>query len=501
MKNITQYLELTTMLYGNKKAIVCENKSLTYNEYLNHAQSSGTVFSKIMVPKSPIIIFMEKGPEALSLFMGVAYARCFYIFIDPKQHEGRIQQILDISNAKLMITHESRLPSTVHFSGKTMNYQDIISKEPDKIALDKIQSSALDTDPLYCNFTSGTTGVPKGVIVSHGSVIDFIDEFTPIFKITHNDIIGNQAPFDFDVSVKDIYSALSTGATLVVIPKKYFSVITSLMDYLVDNQVTTLIWAVSALSMLVQFKGLSYKVPTDVNKIMFSGEKMPLPILKKLQKALPESIYVNLYGPTEITCNCTYEFIPTSLSDDYVMPIGKSFVNEEVFLLDETNRLIVDYEKKGEICVIGRCLALGYYNNPEQTEKHFVQNPLNKVYPERMYRTGDLGYKMSDDKFYYAGRKDFQIKHMGHRIELEGIEVMAYQNTSVHQACCFYIEEKHQIILCYCGSIEATELKKYFIESVESYMVPTIIKQFESLPLNNNGKLDRKQIRLEYQQL
>lgn len=501
MKNITEYLEKTTKLYGDKKAIICENKILTYNDYLSHAQSSGTVFANMMKPKSPIIIFMEKGPEALSLFMGVAYARCFYIFIDPKQHEGRIQQILDISNAQLMITHEANLPSTIQYSGKTLNYQDIISVTPDESTLQKIQNCALDTDPLYCNFTSGTTGVPKGVIVSHGSVIDFIDEFTTAFTITDQDIIGNQAPFDFDVSVKDIYSALSTGATLVVIPKKYFSVITSLMDYLVDNQITTLIWAVSALSMLVQFKGLSYKIPTTINKIMFSGEKMPLPILKKLQKALPTVLYVNLYGPTEITCNCTYEVIPATLNDDYVMPIGNSFLNEEVFLLDENNCLITEFEQKGEICVTGRCLALGYYNNPEQTEKFFVQNPLNKVYPERMYRTGDLGYRMPDGKLYYVGRKDFQIKHMGHRIELEGIEVMAYQNTSVHQACCFYIEEKHQIILCYSGSIDATELKKYFIEKVESYMVPTIIKQFEHLPLNNNGKLDRKQIRLEYQSL
>ena len=149
---------------------------------------------------------------------------------------------------------------------------------------------------------------------------------------------------------------------------------------------------------------------------------MPVKHLNIWKKYLPEAMYVNVYGPTEITCNCTYHIIDREYEPGENLPIGKPFPNEKVFLLDEEDREVTKPGEKGEICVSGTALSLGYYNNPEQTAKAFVQNPLNQSYLEPIYRTGDLAYYGEDGNLYFASRKDFQIKHMGHRIELGEIE-------------------------------------------------------------------------------
>ena len=152
--------------------------------------------------------------------------------------------------------------------------------------------------------------MPKGVTVSHRSVLDFIPQFAEIFGITQNDILGNQAPFDFDVSVKDLYTALYTGAKVQIIPRAYFSQPTKLMDYLADHEVTILVWAVSAMCFVSIMNGFSYRIPSRVRQVLFSGEVMPIKHLMKWKSALPHARFVNLYGPTEITCNCTYAILP-----------------------------------------------------------------------------------------------------------------------------------------------------------------------------------------------
>ena len=310
------------------------------------------------------------------------------------------------------------------------------------------------------------------------------------------DIIGNQAPFDFDVSVKDIYSSIKTGATLLIIPRKLFSMPSKLLDYICENKATTLIWAVSALCLITTFHGLDYKVPTTINKILFSGEVMPIKHLKEWIKHLPEAMYVNLYGPTEITCNCTYHIINKNTEYEKQIPAGKSFDNEQVFLLDEKNQQITKAKEIGEICVKGTALALGYYNDLKQTREKFIQNPANEKYNDLIYKTGDLGYFDETGDLYFCGRKDFQIKHMGHRIELEEIERAMEKIEKVERACCIYREEKSKIYGFYIGEITKIELHDKLKETLPIYMLPNVLTKLEEMPVTKNGKIDRKQLKL-----
>lgn len=278
-----------------------------------------------------------------------------------------------------------------------------------------------------------------------------------------------------------------------IIPKKKFSFPTILIDYLIERKVTTLVWAVSALCILSTFRAFQYKIPQTINKILFSGEVMPIKHLNVWRQAFPNATFVNLYGPTEITCNCTYFVLPKDFSQDS-LPIGKAFKNEKVFLLDENDRFVTAVGEAGEVCVSGTCLSLGYYNNKSETAKAFVQNPLNDAYLETIYRTGDLAHYEADGNLYFNGRRDFQIKHMGHRIELSEIENVMMSNENINRAVCIFDSEKDKINAFYVGSIEPTDVIVFLRDKLPAFMIPHKCVKKDVFELNENGKIDRKKL-------
>lgn len=497
MNNVLEYLEESCKRSPNKTAAMDERISCTYRQLTEEAKCIGTMLLGKTDMRKPIVVFMDKGVTALKTFMGILYAGCFYTLLDPSFPADRIGLILKTLKNDIVITEPDKAAKLTEagFEGEILTvsdlYRDVIADEE---ALAAVRNKMVDTDPVYCNFTSGSTGIPKGVLICHRSVIDFIDCFTDIFNITGDDVIGNQAPFDFDVSVKDIYSTMKTGATLVIIPKAYFMFPNRVVDMLEEKNVTTLIWAVSALCLLSRLHGLKYKIPSHINKILFSGEMMPVKQLNLWKSCYPDALFVNLYGPTEITCNCTYYVLDRTFEEGDILPMGNAFPNERVMLLDEADHEITKKStfSHGEICVAGSCLALGYYNNPEMTAKHFVQNPLQTEFPEIIYRTGDLAYYNDEGLLCFAGRKDFQIKHMGHRIELEEIEGALNAVSIVEHACCFYDEEAGKIVACYVGGDDKKLIVSEMKKRVPEYMVPNIFKRMDELPLTKNGKTDRR---------
>ena len=502
IRNILDYLEQSARHYPDKIAFADEMSTCTYKELWETARSVGTKLANYVPPRSPVPVFMEKRVETIYAFLGAVYAGCFYVLLDPKLPSERLKQILQTLQSEVLVLHPDyeKQFKTLEYEGNVVNILEAVQEEEDAVLLEAIREQRLDIDPLYAIFTSGSTGIPKGVLVSHRSVIDFMEEFVDIFGITDKDVIGNQAPFDFDVSVKDIYSTLKTGATMQIIPKKMFSFPTKLLDYLDEREITTLIWAVSALCIVTTLKGLEYKVPQKVNKIIFSGEVMPIKHLNEWKKYLPDALYANVYGPTEITCNCTYYIVDREFQPGESLPIGQPFPNEKVFLLDEENQLVREAGKKGEICVSGTALSLGYYRNPEQTKKVFVQNPLNEKYLERIYRTGDMAYYGHDGYLYFASRKDFQIKHMGHRIELGEIELAMEMAEGIRRACCTYDEPENKIIAFYEGEAEKRQIVRALGKKLPAYMIPNVWVKLDRLPITKNGKIDRKKMLKEYRE-
>ena len=492
--NVLAYLERSAERFPDKIAVTDEFGSVTYDALLCASRRMGTALARRIRPGEGVGVYMEKSAETLEVFFGAVYAGGFYSALNPELPAQRLGQIVSVLSPGVIVTsRELEVAAREIFPGYPIVTAGALAEEgEDPALLSQIRRGAVDTDPLYVNFTSGSTGVPKGIVVAHRSVLDFIGCFTELFGITSEDVIANQAPFDFDVSVKDIYSAMATGARLVLVPRRLFSAPAALTDFLCDNAVTTMIWAVSALCLLTTFHALDYRTPETVNKILFSGEVMPFKALKELRKHLPGAMLVNLYGPTEITCNCTYHILEEGRDYAGGIPIGHPFPNEDVFLLDGENRKVTAPDTPGELCVRGTALALGYYGNPEQNAAHFVQNPLNPHYPERIYRTGDLGRYNALGELVFAGRKDFQIKYMGHRIELEEIEREMARVPGVERCCCVFDEKRSRLRGFYVGSVEKDALHAAMKGRLPDYMIPGILRRVEEMPLTKNGKIDRK---------
>lgn len=507
VNSVLDYLEESTRKFPDKTAFQDETESMTYRELSAISDCVGAALTGLINPREAVPVYMDKSCMAMALFMGIVKAGGFYILLDQTQPAERLDMIIDTLHARVCFVNDDTKEkvNALAFSGKVLTASEFMKHtvtEAEKAELKRRRSSAIDIDPLYSIFTSGSTGTPKGVVVNHRSVIDFIECFTEIFGITSEDVIGNQAPFDFDVSVKDIYSTLKTGATMQIIPRQYFLLPTKLLDYLDDRKVTTLIWAVSALCIVTTLKGFEYRIPRFIDKVIFSGEVMPIKHLNQWRENYPKAMFVNVYGPTEITCNCMYYIVDRDYKLDETLPMGQAFPNERVFLLDEQDKLIESsaHNKIGEICVSGTAVTLGYYNNKEKTEQAFVQNPLNKAYNEIIYRTGDLGYYNREGMMCFSSRKDFQIKHMGHRIELGEIEMAINAENDVLRACCIYDEEQNKILGFYEGTATKKAITHGLVQKIPKYMIPSEFIRVEKMPITKNGKIDRKALMEEYEE-
>lgn len=502
--NVLEYLENSYNRLPDKIVFADQKKSITYSELVDKAKRIGTKILDVTEnsKRKPVVVFVDRSIESLFFFMGVAYSGNFYVPIDRSMPKLRIELILQtlMPIATIIQEADTDFAQDIAPGLLTLVYEDIINYAIDESKLAEVRRNAIDTDPLYATFTSGSTGIPKGVITCQRSVIDMTEALAVTFDFDEHCTFGNQNPFYFDASIKDIYSTLKGGGTMVIIPRTCFSFTGSLTPFLQQHEVNTILWSAAAIALVANTNAFEFAPPHSMKQVMFSGEVMHNKVLNYWRRNLPNTRFVNLYGPTEITSVCTFYIAERSFDDDEVLPIGKPFPNTEILIFNEKSELVKG-DETGELCVRGCCLSLGYYNNPEKTKEAFVQNPLNPSFPEIIYRTGDLAKYNEKGEIIFISRKDNQVKHMGQRIELGEIEIVVNSMDNINASVCFYDHDKQKIVLVFQGMDVD---KKYIINNLKNklpkYMFPNIFVGLKEMPYNLNGKIDRTLLKKLYKQ-
>jgi amino acid adenylation domain-containing protein len=489
--SVLQWLNNAAELYGSKVIFNDTKCKLTFDEFNNLTKAIGSFLLDYISSNEPVAVMCSRNVYAPACYLGVTRGGGIYAPIDGTMPKNRINKMLSVINSKYMIVDKENYTTALelNFHGDIFLLEDIISANVRDEDLTIVEKAITGTTPLYIIFTSGSTGVPKGVVTSHYSLMCYIEDFCECVKINKDTVLGNQSPLDYIASIRDIFIPIKTGASTVIIPKNEFALPVKLFDTLNEYKVTTLCWSVAGMEIPVKLKAFNSLKPLYLKNIVFSGSVMSGKCLKVWQQNLPDVQFINQYGPTEATASCTYYKVKENVNDNTVLPIGKPYKNYKVFLLNKDNTLTENGEV-GEICVSGPCVALGYYGNLDLTNKSFIQNPLNNSYKEIIYKTGDLGRLAPNGNLEYIGRLDRQIKHMGHRIELEEIEKIASELQGVVHTAAIYDKEKSILCLFYTGSPKIKDVIIYFRKTVPAFMVPRKVIKLESMPLLPNGKTD-----------
>jgi amino acid adenylation domain-containing protein len=489
MKTVLEYLDRQRKEHPDRPMFADERETLTVSDVGERADRIGAALLARGAEREPVLVFMRRGGAMIAAFFGVWRAGCFYVPVDAEMGESRIRSILERVGPRFAVCDDSarELLERCGFAGKALDAEAILQTPVDRAALDRAAGRTLDSDPAYLVFTSGSTGAPKGVVGVHRALLDYAAQITKTLRSDETDVFGMQAPLYVDACMKEILSALKCGSSVVLVPKRLFMTPVPLVEFLNAHRVTALCWVVPALTLISALHTFDAVVPQYLRTVAFGSEVMPPKQLRTWRTHVPAR-YLNLYGPTECTgMSCFYE-VDRDFADGERIPIGRAFDNTEIFLVDETGARAAE----GEIYIRGTAVCHGYYRDPERTRNAFVQNPLNPDYPETVYRTGDLGRFNERGELEFLGRRDDQIKHMGHRIELGELEAAAKAIDGVDSACAVFDRERSVLGLVYTGTIERAALLAALKSKLPEYLLPKRTVCVDALPLTENGKTDRK---------
>lgn len=464
-------------------ALEDETSAMTWGQVRARSRRIGAWLACRVESGRPVAVCMEKRPLAVAAMLGALQAGCFYTIVDCAMPETRAALIFETLRPAAVLCDAGQEGRWRALGGDIPCIAAEAAEGEADALLAARRRALIDTDLQYVLFTSGSTGVPKGVSIRHRSVVDFVDWAVDALRLDGACRLGNQAPLYFDNSVLDIFCAMKAGGCVHFIPRKYFMFPGRLMDYLEQKRIDTLFWVPSALSAPANAGVVRDGRPRGVKRVFFCGEVMPCRVLNLWRASLPEADYVNMYGPTEITDVCAWYRVDRPFRDEEALPIGYPCDNTRITLME------------GEICVSGTCLAAGYYNAPEKTAAAFVQRPDARGVPETMYRTGDLGAYNERGELMFLGRRDSQIKHRGYRIELGEIECALLATEGVGAGCCLYRAEA--IVCFWAGEADEKQVRNALRAALPKYMLPDEYRRLAALPMTMNGKIDRVLLRQE----
>ena len=459
--------------------------SITYSEFykkvLNTAAFLKSRFSDEEFLR-PFFVSVDRDIPSLVLMLGVYAAGGWYVPVDnllPPERASLFVKLADPIAVLLSNEHDPFADAEIN----KINFSEIGDIPYFPIASRDSASS------MFGIFTSCSTGMPKLVVKNDTGISDFIREYCTVFGFNENEIFANQIPFYFDASTKDIFSTVLLGATTVIFPQTVFSFPLKLIEALSETSVTTFVCVPSVLVIAAKFNAFDEMVPEKLKNILFVGEKMPVNHLNSLMRALPHVTFTNLYGSTEVAGNSCYYRVKGEVPENTVLPIGTAFNTARVFLLDDDKKC----KEEGEICVAGSGLAICYYGDREKTEAAFEHISIPEInFEGRIYHSGDFGRINENGELICISRKDAQIKHMGHRIELGDIETCALSLSYISECCCLFSKRFEKILLfSVCDEADKKRIRKDLTRQLPKYMLPHEYICLSSLPHNRNGKVDR----------
>ncbi len=500
--NLGQKFKFSVRNNSNKVAIVFNEKnSITFLELEILSNRVANFLIGQGVKKGDVVAIQNNktatGFAAMiaCLKLGIIYTN--FDYTNPKE---RISRIFEVANPKLVLADTRneeifdlcQIISIPYIDMGNVEVYDNILKQEDSINEDLLKQVS-DGTPVYIMFTSGSTGIPKGVLIRQRSLLNFIEWGKETYQLNETDIMTNINPIYFDNSVFDFFISIFNGISMVAISKDTLDDPVKMVRIIDENQCTVWFSVPSVLIYLNNLKLLNKSVLKSIRIFVFGGEGYPKELLRKLYNIYAETAELyNVYGPTEGTCICSsYKITPNDIEQDGLAPLGNIASNFDYYILDDKNKEAY----YGELCLMGTQLAIGYYNDIERTNKSFVKCPIRNDYFELMYRTGDIVEKI-DGKLYFKGRIDNQIKHMGYRIELEEIENALIKVKEIKQCAVVHTISKNKFsrLVAYIAADQVLEisylriqLKKY----LPYYMIPSDFKFMSELPKNVNGKIDR----------
>jgi|SRR5271157_995360 D-alanine--poly(phosphoribitol) ligase subunit 1 len=451
-----------------------------------------------------VCISGTKVPVIYSALIACLKIGAGYVILDPDSPSERLSKIIDRCQPQLILTEPL-------LAGKLNAIRPEIAEISIDMKVLEQAASSLDNSNLsstlsvtgtqisYIMFTSGSTGFPKGAVMTHANVLNLIDWARVTYAITPEDVCTNLNPLYFDNSVFDIYSSLFNGATLAVFSKDETRDPGKIVAKIADAQCSQWFSVPSLLIFMQTMKATDGKHLRSIKRFIFGGEGYPKAKLKQLFDAYKDTASLhNVYGPTECTCICSSYRLsePDFANIAGLPPLGAIAPNFSYLILDENNTPVRD-DCIGELCLAGPNVGRGYYNDPEQTARAFVQNPVNTLFPETIYRTGDMArFNPADGKLYIHGRKDNQIKHMGYRIELEEIDAGMHCLPYVNEAVALHTQVDGLSRIIAVVALRGTVNDETFCSDLQKilpdYMIPQSIHRMKMLPKNANGKVDRK---------
>ena len=472
MNNICEYLYAQVNKNPNKIFCVDNISKYTYKQAFDIALNIAFSLTQKNIKNQPILLKAERDNKTLLCILGIVLSNNYYLPISQDIDSNSLN--LSYVNYQIVKNDLEQISSIY-----ALFYDDLINTTFPKNFYSYLMQSFNQDNFLYAIYTSGSTGKPKAVLKTHDNMISFVNNFLSTFVFKEELNIANQTPLFFDASMKDVYLTMAVGGTLYFPEKTLFSMPTKLIEYLNDNKINYLCWVPSALTIIAKLNTFEYIVPKYLKYVFFVGEAFQPKYLNVWLKFLPDTKFINLYGSTEIAGVCLYHTIKSQVPEDKSIPLGKAIMNNNIFLKDS------------EICVESSQVAYGYLNSECADKETFLY-----INGKKVLRTGDYAEIDKDNNFVFLSRKDFQIKHLGYRINLQEIENEISQLPYIDSNCVLYDEQKDMIVCYYTSLNKKDNLVKDIMLALKSrlsqYKMPNRFVFLSQMPLNKNGKVDRQ---------